>query len=125
MPVLSLISALQADTAALSPLRRSATSLGRSPNRHIPFVSARRSLFTFQWLDIPIRAAPIYSFPLCRVQSLIFFIFLFSFSLTPSCSPPSTSQHTTGWVACLVFVSLKGPQCSLLYSFLSVCLFDG
>lgn len=98
MPVLSLISALQADTAALSPLRRSVTSLGRSPNRHIPFVSAWRSLFTFQWLDIPIRAAPIYSFPLCRVQSLIFLLFLFSFSLTPSCSPPSTSQHTTGWL---------------------------
>lgn len=92
MPVLSLISALQADTAALSPLRRSATSLGRSPNHYIPFVSAWRSLFTFQWLDIPIRAAPIYSFPLCCVQSLIFFVFLFfSFSLTPSCSPASTS----------------------------------
>lgn len=121
MPVLSLISALQADTAALSPLCRSATSLGRSPNRHIPFVSARRSLFTFQWLDIPIRAAPIYSFPLCHVQSLIFFVFLFFF-LTHSFLFSPFDLLTHHWVACLVVVSLKGPQCNLSYSFLSVCL---
>lgn len=108
MPVLSLISELQADAAALSPLRRNATSLGRSPNRHIPFVSAWRSLFTFQWLDIPIRAAPIYSFPLCRVQSLIFFLFLFFFSLTPSCSSPF-DLLTHHWVACLVSSLWRDP----------------
>lgn len=122
MPVLSLISELQADAAALSPLRRNATSLGRSPNRHIPFVSAWRSLFTFQWLDIPIRAAPIYSFPLCRVQSLIFFLFLFfflahSFLFFPL-RPPNTPLG-----GLFGFVSLKRPHCSLSYSSrLSVCL---
>lgn len=89
----------------------------RSPNRHIPFVSAWRSLFTFQWLDIPIRAAPIYSFPLCRVQSLIFFSFLFFPSRSLPLRPPNTPL-----CGLFGFASLKGPQCSLSYSFLSVSL---
>src|SRR4029434_6211923 len=33
-----------------------------SQSHHIPFVWAWRSLFTFQWLDLPIRAASIYLF---------------------------------------------------------------
>lgn len=57
MPVLGLISGMQAGPGPLSPCHSGVPALQRSQSRHIPFVSAWRSLFTFHWLDIPIRAA--------------------------------------------------------------------
>ena len=57
MPVLGLISWMQAGLGPLSPCHSGVPALQRSQSRHIPFVSAWRSLFTFHWLDIPIRAA--------------------------------------------------------------------
>lgn len=57
MPVLGLISGMQAGLGPLSWCHSGVPALQRSQSRHIPFVSARRSLFTFHWLDIPIRAA--------------------------------------------------------------------
>lgn len=57
MPVLGLISGMQAGLGPLSPYHSGVPALQRSQSRHIPFVSAWRSLFTFHWLDIPIRAA--------------------------------------------------------------------
>lgn len=57
MPALSLISGMQAGPGPLSLRHSSVPALQRSQSRHIPFVSARRSLFTFHLLDIPIKAA--------------------------------------------------------------------
>lgn len=57
MPVLGLISGMQAGLGPLSLCHSGVPALQRSHSRHIPFVSAWRSLFTFHWLDIPIRAA--------------------------------------------------------------------
>lgn len=57
MPALSLISGMQAGLGPLSLCHSSVPALQRSQSRHIPFVSARRSLFTFHLLDIPIKAA--------------------------------------------------------------------
>lgn len=57
MPVLGLISGMQAGLGPLSRCHSGVPALQRSQSRHIPFVSAQRRLFTFHWLDIPIRAA--------------------------------------------------------------------
>lgn len=57
MPVLSLISGMQAGLGPLSRCHSGVPALQRSQSCNIPFVSAQRSLFTFHWLDIPIRAA--------------------------------------------------------------------
>lgn len=57
MPVLGLISGMQAGPGPLSRCHSGVPALQLSQSRHIPFVSARRSLFTFHWFDIPIRAA--------------------------------------------------------------------
>lgn len=57
MPALGLISGMQAGLGLLSLCHSGVPALQRSQSRHIPFVSAWRSLFTFHWLDIPIRAA--------------------------------------------------------------------
>lgn len=75
MPALGLISGMQAGPGPLSPRHSGVPALQHSQSRHIPFVSAQRSLFTFQRLDIPIRGADYllaasFSFslrqPLCR-----------------------------------------------------------
>lgn len=101
MPVLGLISGMQAGPRPLSRCHSGVPALQLSQSRHIPFVSARRSLFTFQWFDIPIRAADYLlassfsSFPSARpyavshlfsflCQSFIFghFFFFFFFGLS-------------------------------------------
>lgn len=94
MPVLGLISGMQAGPRPLSLCHSGVPALQLSQSRHIPFVSARRSLFTFQWFDIPIRvpdyllASSFSSFPSarpyaashlvsCLCQSIFFWSFLF------------------------------------------------
>lgn len=78
MPVLALISGMQAGLGPLSRCHSGVPALQHSQSRHIPFVSAQRSLFTFHRLDIPIRGADYLlatSFsvslrqPLCRLSS--------------------------------------------------------
>src|SRR4029434_7636342 len=72
-----------------------------SQSHHIPLVWAWRSLFTFQWLDLPIRAASIYLFLLpppppsfflllCSLSSISLFLFL-TISLSLSLFPLSLS----------------------------------
>jgi len=77
MPVLSLISELQALIGPAQEHTHSHT-LSKPPQ------SLCVRLFTFQWLDIPIRAAAIYWFPLCRVQSLISLLLFLSRSFFSS-----------------------------------------
>lgn len=87
MPVLGLISGMQAGLGPLSPCHSGVPALQRSQSRHIPFVSAWRSLFTFHWLDIPIRAA--------------------DYLLTASSSSPSTGHRAVSHLFLFLFPSLR------------------
>lgn len=78
MPVLGLISGMQAGPRPLSRCHSGVPALQLSQSRHIPFVSAQRSLFTFQWFDIPIRAAD--------------YLLASSFSSFPSARPYAVSH---------------------------------
>lgn len=102
MPVLGLISGMQAALGPLSPCHSGVPALQRSQSRHIPFVSAWRSLFTFHWLDIPIRAA--------------------DYLLTASSSSPSTEHCTVSHLFLFLFsLSLFG-YAYLALLFFTVCL---
>lgn len=78
MPVLGLISGMQAGPRPLSRCHSGVPALQLSQSRHIPFVSAQRSLFTFQWFDILIRAAD--------------YLLASSFSSFPSARPYAVSH---------------------------------
>lgn len=107
MPVLGLISGMQAGPRPLSRCHSGVPALQLSQSRHIPFVSARRSLFTFQWFDIPIRAAD--------------YLLASSFSSFPSARPYAVS-HLFSFL-CQSFFGhfffFFWPICSFLCSFVA------
>lgn len=103
MPVLGLISGMQAGLGPLSQCHSGVPALQRSQSRHIPFVSAWRSLFTFHWLDIPIRAA--------------------DYLLTASSSSPSIGHCAVSHLFLFLFPSLC--LAMPIYLFFTVCLFTG
>lgn len=100
-----LISGMQAGLGPLSRCHSGVPALQLSQSRHIPFVSARRSLFTFHWFDIPIRAAD--------------YLLTSSFSSSPSTRPCAVS-HLFSFLCQTFFLSfLAYPVhfCVLLWSY--------
>lgn len=104
MPVLGLISGMQAGPRPLSRCHSGVPALQLSQSRHIPFVSARRSLFTFQWFDIPIRAAD--------------YLLASSFSSFPSARPYAVSHLFS--ILCRSFLFLVISFFILAYRFVFV-----
>lgn len=102
MPVLGLISGMQAGPRPLSRCHSGVPALQLSQSRHIPFVSARRSLFTFHWFDIPIRATD--------------YLLASSFSSFPSARPYAVS-HLSFLVISFSFFGLSVHFCVLLWPF--------